>query len=140
MICPEFEERLLMYDELSAGQRAPVDTHLAECAHCRSFLSALTEVDTALASAFADRQVSPIFADRVLQETRTQRALRRPSIVPEFLDAAGWASIVAILLWLGAFFAPGLEFSLPVAMAIGTMLLMAGFGVAYRCYGDLRRS
>ena len=140
MICPEFEERLLEYDGLSAGQRTPVDAHLAECANCRSSFAALNEVDTTLASAFSNRHVSPGFMDGVLRKLHTQPAGRRPSIVPEILDAAGWAGIIAIVLWLGTFFVPDLEFSIPVAMTIGTILLMAGFGVAYRCYGNLRRS
>lgn len=136
MHCPDFEDRLLAYDELTSSERSAVDAHLAGCGDCSLFFSALAEMDTALTSTFAGRHVSPVFA----QKLRAHVSLPRPSIVPELLDATGWAAIVAIMLWLAMFFVPGLDFSIPAAMTIGTMLLMAGFWVAYRCYGDLRRS
>jgi anti-sigma factor RsiW len=140
MPCPDFEERLLEYDELTAGGQDAVDAHLAGCGDCRAFFSVLHDMDTALTAAFADRHVSPVFADRVSQKLRAQAPPRRPSMIPEVLDATGWAGVVAIVLWLATFFVPGLDFSIPVALTIGTMLLIAGFWVAYRCYGDLRRS
>lgn len=139
MLCTEFQERLLEYDGLAAGERVTVDEHLAGCADCTAFYAVIHEIDTALTAAFADRRVSSIFTSRVSQELRVHR-VPRPSMVPEILDATGWAGIVGIMLWLATFFVPGLEFSIPLAIMIGTILLIAGFWVAFRCYADLRRS
>ena len=118
MACPDFEERLVDYDELSSIERAAVDAHVAGCAECSQFFSVLREMDAALTAAFADRQVSPVLAARVRQE------LRRPSIIPEILDGAGWAAVIAIVLWLTTLFVPGLEFSTPAALTIGTIMLI----------------
>ena len=85
--------------------------------------------------------VGPRAIDAVLGVTKAYTSRVGTGPVPtELLDATGWAAIVAIVLWLAMFFVPGLDFSIPAAITIGTMLLMLGFWVAYRCYGDLRRS
>ena len=139
MPCREFEERLLVYDELDADQRESVSAHLIQCQDCQSFLSALSAVDTALHAAFAHTAVSADFSNSVTQKLLSQTARYRPSLIPEMLDAIGWAAVIAILLWLTAFFVPGAEFTTPLAAAMGTALLIGGFYVAYRCYGDLRR-
>src|SRR5437763_2704437 len=118
MNCPEFQEKILAYDELSPEERYPVDSHVSACVDCRMFFSALIDVDIALTAAFANRLVSKTFSDQLLGKTRTQSRSRQPSMVPEILDAAGWAAIVAAILWLGLSLAPGLEFTMPVAMAI----------------------
>ena len=138
MACREFEERLLVYDELGLDGRQGVSTHLVQCEDCRTFLSALSDVDTALQAAFAHSTVSADFSKSVARKLLGQPARRRPSLIPEMLDAIGWASVIAILQWLTAFFVPGAEFATSLAAAIGMALLTGGFYVAYRCFGDLR--
>ena len=139
MACREFEERLLVYDELGSDERQGVSGHLVQCEDCRSFLSALSEVDRALQATFAHSRVLADFSKSVAQKLLSQTARRGPSLIPEVLDAIGWAAVIAMLLWLTAFFVPGAEFTTPLAAAIGMALLTGGFYVAYRCYGDLRR-
>ncbi len=139
MACREFEERLLVYDELGLDERQGIGGHLVQCEDCQSFLSALSDVDTSLQAAFAHSTVSADFSKSVARKLLGQPARRRPSLIPEMLDAIGWAAVIAILLWLTAFFVPGAEFTTPLAAAMGTALLIGGFYVAYRCYGDLRR-
>lgn len=140
MPCPEFEDRVLDYDQLAAGERAIVDAHVARCGDCHAFFSVLRELDDAFTDTFAGRRVSTVFADRIAQKLHREPALRPPSLVPEILDGTGWAAVFAILLWLAMFFVPELDFSIPLALTIGTIVLTASFGVAFRCYGALRRS
>ena len=135
MACHEFEERLLVYDELASDQRRNISAHLIHCEDCRSFLLALSEVDTALQAAFADTTVSADFSEAVVHKLVGSPMRRRPSLIPELLDAIGWGAVIAILLWLTAFFVPGAEFTTPLAIAMGTALLIAGFYIAYRCSG-----
>ena len=139
MACREFEERLLVYDELGSDERQGVSGHLVQCEDCRSFLSALFEVDTALQAAFAQSTVPADFSESVAKKLLGQPERRGPSLIPEVLDAIGWAAVIAMLLWLTAFFVPGAEFTTPLAAVIGMALLTGGFYVAYRCYSDLRR-
>jgi anti-sigma factor RsiW len=139
-MCPEFEERLLCHDELASIERVAVDQHVAHCEECRSFLSALDQVDTALTAALSTRGASPAFVRTVWQDLARQARMRRPSMIPEMLDGLGWASIIAVLLGLAAFFVPGLDFSNTLAIVIGTMLLTGGLWIGGRCYGDLGRS
>ncbi|MDQ6759334.1 MAG: zf-HC2 domain-containing protein [Acidobacteriota bacterium] len=139
MPCEAFEDRLIDYSELGSADVQAVNTHLEHCSECRSFLSALAGIDAALTAAFADHTVSPEFSKRVTHTVLSHPALHRPSLVPEMLDAIGWAAVISILLWLTAFFVPGVEFSTPLAVTIGLLALMGGFAVAYRCYDDLRR-
>lgn len=139
MPCQEFEDRLAMYDELGSDERETIGTHVAQCTDCRDFLSAVAEVDNALQAAFAESTVSADFSKQVAQKLLDQATLQGPSWIPEMLDAIGWAAVIAILLWLTAFFVPGAEFTTPLAAAMGTVVVIGGFFVAYRCYGDLRR-
>jgi anti-sigma factor RsiW len=138
MPCTAFEERLIAYDELGPDERKAVNAHLSHCQDCGSFLSALADLDSSLSATLSKAAVSAGFSTSVMQKLR-RPAFQRPSVVPEVLDAIGWAGVVAILLWLIAFFVPDSEFTVPLASAIGTAVLIAGFWVAYRCYGDLRR-
>ena len=89
--CAEYETRILEYDELADDERRVVDAHLATCDGCRSFLSALMEVDLTLS-----REVRAL----------ASRPPARPSVWPLLLDFAGWASLIAALLAVTIVVAP----------------------------------
>jgi hypothetical protein len=95
--CPEFEERILEYNELPPAARAVVDGHFASCDSCLEFSRALSDVDGELERAFVDVRLGSIGA-AVLRKTQTPP--EPPSWLPEVLDFAGWTSVAAVSLAL----------------------------------------
>jgi anti-sigma factor RsiW len=69
MLCEIIENRILDYQEnqLSAAQRAEVETHLAGCPACREFARQLQQLDAALAARVKIPALSAGF-DRQLRE------------------------------------------------------------------------
>ena len=102
MLCEEIENRILDYQEnqLSAAQRAEVETHLAGCPACREFARQLQQLDAALAarvkipalSAGFDRQVRERIQAAPAALSEAQRAERKRQLQAEF--EAGMARIV----------------------------------------------
>ena len=48
MSCASFEELLLDYADLPAQERNAVDLHVTQCASCRQYSDALSQLDVAL--------------------------------------------------------------------------------------------
>jgi len=93
--CPEYEDRILDYGELPPSERAEVDCHLSTCHPCLQFQQALREVDQGLERALADVRLRAVAAD-VLRKAQTPP--KRPSLLPEVLDFAGWTSVTAAVV------------------------------------------
>jgi anti-sigma factor RsiW len=100
MSCPEFEQRLLTYDELDASDRRTTDAHLAECRACAEFLAALREVDCSLEAAVPARTPGARFDRVVLARTAKLRRFERPSLVPVILDFVAAAAMVLVSVFL----------------------------------------
>jgi anti-sigma factor RsiW len=101
MSCEEIENRILDYrdNQLPPAQRQEVETHLASCAHCRTFARQLQRLDAALSSGVKAPALSADF-DRQLRErieaapaalSEAQRAQRKRQLQAEF--EAGMARI-----------------------------------------------
>jgi len=102
MSCEIIEDRILDYQEhqLSAAQRAEVETHLAGCSACREIARQLQQLDAALAARVGIPELSAGF-DRRLREriqaaptalSEAQRVGRKRQLQAEF--DAGMARIV----------------------------------------------
>jgi predicted anti-sigma-YlaC factor YlaD len=89
--CAAFEERLLDYEALGPADRSPVDDHVAGCAACHEFRTALARADAELQAVFESPQAPPALSRRI----RAQ--VRRPSALPEILDGVGWLGVLALL-------------------------------------------
>ena len=89
--CPEFETRILEYDELNYTERVSLETHMATCDACRCFHAALEAVDFTLSRSIQALAVAPPAP---------------PSLWPLVLDFAGWTSVMAALLVLCIAVAP----------------------------------
>jgi len=153
MPCPSFEDRLLDYDELSAGERESVHAHVVGCTDCREYLEALTGIDAQLTKLYAGARVSPEFfsaqprshqpvAFRISAETR----LHKPSFIPEVLDFLGWASVIAVVVCAALVFVPIWAFQqLMVAIVTPTLIgapviaALAAAWIGLRSYAELKR-
>jgi anti-sigma factor RsiW len=93
MPCEAFEDLLNGYSELSAGERAAVEAHLAACLGCRAFLETLTAVDQGLTALYLGAEPRRIFDPTFIKQ---------PSPLPEILDFIGWAAVAAIVIILSA--------------------------------------
>src|SRR5271157_217594 len=93
MTCQDIETRILDYQEnnLPPGEKAAVESHLAECPECQSFARQMTELDSALAAAINlpllpanfDRRVKEkIHGEAVLPEWK--RIVRQRQLQAEF--------------------------------------------------------
>jgi hypothetical protein len=102
MSCASIEELLLDYADLSEQERDAVDLHLTQCASCRLYSDALSQLDVALTEEFSGVQTSELFHSRLHAVTTSQSPMRAPSFLPELLDLIGVAGIVLVLsviLW-----------------------------------------
>src|SRR5215471_2324609 len=98
MSCASFEGLLLRYSDLPAQERDAVDLHLTQCASCRQYSNALSQLDAALTEHFSDIQLSERFQSRLYALTTSRSTLSaRPSFLPELLDSIGVAGIVLLL-------------------------------------------
>jgi len=101
MLCEEIENRILDYQEnqLSAAQRAEVETHLTGCPACREFARQLQQLDAALAARVNIPALSAGFELRLRGRiqaapaalSEAQRAERKRQLQAEF--EAGMARI-----------------------------------------------
>jgi len=132
MPCPDFEDRLLDYAELSPADRAPVDHHIAACDGCREYLATLEHMDRSLTSLLSSASPSPDFAARV--QARAPR-LDRPRMLPELLDLAGWSAIIAILFFVALYFATP---SISVLAVGATAAVAAAVALSLRSFADLK--
>src|SRR5437879_13299576 len=89
-----FEDLLLDYTELSAAERASVDTHVSGCADCREYLETTARFDVELLELHAAVNLSPVFQKTVFARIEAETSLSRPSMLPEVLDFIGWAGII----------------------------------------------
>jgi anti-sigma factor RsiW len=99
--CPDFEDRLLDYADLTGSDRLDVDAHLAACPACREYLSALREIDAALTSRVAGIRLDPQQYRNVAQLTRAI-PVARLSRLPEWLDFVAACAVCAFgygMLW-----------------------------------------
>jgi hypothetical protein len=118
--CPEYESRILEYDELTAERRVELDDHLAGCEGCRQFSCALAVVDVTLTDGLR-------LAGGGMSVRRCVIAPERPPLWPELLDLAGWVSLIAALVAVAAVLFPAnLQEMAPwsalgLATAVGTV-------------------
>jgi len=135
MPCPDFEDRLLDYAELSPANRAPVDRHIAACPACRDHLATLEHMDQSLTSLLSSAHPSPDFAARVTALPVTAGLLTGPRMLPELLDMAGWSAIIAILSLVALYFsAPSIS-----VLAVGaTAAVAAAVTLSLRSFADLK--
>jgi anti-sigma factor RsiW len=101
MLCEMIENKILDYqdNQLSADQRAEVETHLAGCPACRELARQLQQLDAALStrvkipalSAGFDRQLREQIQSTPADLSDAQRAERRRQLQAEF--EAGMARI-----------------------------------------------
>jgi anti-sigma factor RsiW len=131
MLCEIIEDRMLDYqeDQLSAAQRAEVETHLGGCPACREFARQLQQLDAALAARVKIPVLSAGF-DRRLREriqaapvalSEAQRAERKRQLQAEFeagaarivrgsftfgtlLNHLAWPALAAVAGWLAWLF------------------------------------
>lgn len=115
MLCEEMQNRILDGNELSAGQRKELETHMAMCAECHGFAQALDRLDGALSATLKVPALSANFEQRLwkrIQETapvmsETDRAERRRQLEAEFEAGRtriqrgtwAWRNLVASLTW-----------------------------------------
>lgn len=149
MACPEFEDLLLDYADLSAAERVRADGHVAGCTACREFLATLQAVDTSLTAQYSHRSLDATFDQVLKRRIRLETPAPRPSLIPELLDFIGWAGILVLVALIAVWIGPLIH--LPVADAsrqaarwsIGTLVacaafVMAGFWIALRSFADLK--
>jgi anti-sigma factor RsiW len=132
MLCEEIENRILDYQEnqLSAAQRAEVESHLAGCAVCRAFARQLQQLDATLSASVKIPALSADFDRRLRQRiqaapavlSEAQRAERKRQLQAEFeagmsrivrgsfawdslLKHLTWPALVAVAGWLAWCFA-----------------------------------
>lgn len=105
MTCASFKDLLLNYADLPSQERDVVDLHLTQCASCRLYSDALSQLDAAFTEQFSGVQPSELFHSRLHAVTTNrspQSPLHAPSILPELLDLIGVAGVVLVLslvLW-----------------------------------------
>ena len=127
MLCELIENKILDYQEnqLSAAQRAEVETHLAGCPDCREFARQLQQLDAALSASVKIPALSAGF-DRQLREriqstpatlSEAYRAERKRQLQAEFeagmaesvggwftlgrlLNYLAWPAVAAVAGWL----------------------------------------
>ena len=121
--CPEYESKSSITPNWREPARASVDAHVASCAGCTRFLSALTEVDTTLTQAFqTGSELSPAVTERILRQA--QRPPVKPTVWPAVFDAIGWTSLIAVLFAFVFLIAPrGLQ---EPAVVAAFLLVIAG--------------
>lgn len=146
MTCAEFEERLLDYDTQTPEQRSIVDAHVSACESCRTFQSALAEVEVRLGREYRAIQASPVFDHRVHARIRMlEAAVRKPSLLPELLDSVGYLSVTAALLVTFVLLFPNVTSFLTmltlnspatIGAEIAVLVMTLGFGI--KVYSDIR--
>jgi len=100
MSCESFKDLLLNYADLPTRERDAVDLHVNQCAGCRRYSDALSQLDAALTEQFSGVQPSELFQSRLHAVTTSrspQSPLNAPSILPELLDLIGVAGVVLVL-------------------------------------------
>jgi len=122
--CPEYESRILDYDELSGAERALADAHIAGCEGCRAFAAALAVVDESLSVAVhrAFASVAPPV---------------RPPLWPELLDLAGWASLMAALIAVAVILAPPNLRDAALWFALGLMIAAGSAWFGFKSWREL---
>jgi hypothetical protein len=113
MPCGSYEDRLLDYDELSAGERELIDAHVAACIGCREYLEVLTGIDAQLTQVYGGARIG------------TEIRLHKPSFIPEVLDFLGWASVIAFVVCAALLFVPVWAFSEAAATMVTPTLIVA---------------
>lgn len=130
MPCASFEDRLLDYHELSAGERSSIDAHLAECAGCREYLDVLGGIDAQLAKLYSGARIG------------AEIRLDKPSFIPEILDFLGWASVLAFVVCAALLFVPAgayLAIVTPALIAATVIAVSAAAWVGLRSRAELER-
>jgi anti-sigma factor RsiW len=120
MACDTFDDLILDYCEgaISREDRKRVESHLAACADCRSFLAAQKDLDARLARVIVPPQLSAHFKRRLLAEIESEPATLRFADFLEVLDWAGFSTLA-----LAAFYALS---QLPNANLYALWVVLAG--------------
>ncbi len=129
MACVSFEDRLLDYDELDAGERALVDAHLHDCGECREYLNVLAAMDAGLTRLYAGAQVSHKF--------RAPVVTHKVSWVPELLDFIGWAAVIAFAIGAALLFVPAPALIMPASIVSAAVAALAASWICMRSFAEL---
>jgi len=160
MLCEIIENRILDYqeDQLSAAQRAEVETHLAGCPACREFARRLQQLDATLAARVRIPALSAGFDLRLRERiqaapaalSEAQRAERKRQLQAEYeagqariargsfalgslLNYLAWPALAAVAGWLAWLFASQWATHLPAqslsGLAPGTIPWLAASAV-----------
>ena len=120
MNCPEFESRILdlLENQLSVGEQAEVEGHLAGCPACRALAADWRQLDAALARAVRRPKLSADFDARLREQiaavalpavterkrqAETEYAARLGELrrwshwLPQLLDTLGWAVLAGLV-------------------------------------------
>lgn len=98
MSCASFEDLLLNYSDLSAGDRNRLDLHVTGCPGCRAYRDLLHQFDEALSEQLGKVKVPDTLKESVYAEVSVSPTLAPPSLVPEILDLIGWIAVFGIAL------------------------------------------
>jgi anti-sigma factor RsiW len=129
MPCPEFEDLLTAYAELTPVERQRVDAHLRGCAACQSWFEALAEVDLALTIEFEGVR-APATLAMAVRGKMAQSLPARVSAVPEILDFVGWLGVIGAAGLLAYFTIPSsYVLSAPVLLVLSGILLCLALSV-----------
>lgn len=133
MACPEFVDLLVDYTDLDAGRRELVDSHVAVCAECAAFQSALKEVDWTLTAAFAGLEAPPD-----LRKVMAQNPLRPPSFIPVMLDLAASIAVLVVAFLALEIILSDLQVELPQYSLATALFVAAATVVGFRSYADIK--
>jgi anti-sigma factor RsiW len=102
MACPEFEDLILDYCEgaTSHADSAILESHVAACAGCRSYLAAQQELDLRLAKSLARPALSPQFAAHLAARIAVERRHPQFRRLPRILNDIGYLSMAAAAICL----------------------------------------
>ncbi|MGA8367713.1 MAG: anti-sigma factor family protein [Candidatus Acidiferrales bacterium] len=102
MACNQLEDLILEYCEgaISPDDRKRVESHLAGCGPCRTFLAAQKELDLRLARAITPPQLSIHFKRRVFAEIESEPDRMRLGDFLEVLDWIGYSGLALAAIYL----------------------------------------
>jgi anti-sigma factor RsiW len=129
--CGEFENLLTVYEKIDQSERARVDTHVAQCAHCSALAQALSDVETALSAEYGDVCAPSSLLSR-LDLRPAGDPHPKPSLLPEILDIVGWSAVACaagVPVW---FVAPPVgSFTGPMLYATAGVLTLSALAITF---------
>lgn len=135
--CTHCEEQLLDWESLDLEQRLDIERHLKSCPRCAERAESLRSLDTSLAAQLTLPSSGAAFRARVYQRIEAEPQPRR-FWVPELLDFAAGASVIAGLVGLVAYMVPSIEATLGVGSIAVLGIMTVGLWQRQRIFRELR--